>query len=179
MKILKIIFGVLFVVIVFALVVAAFIKKDYAVEREIVINRPKDAVFNYIKSLKNQDSYSVWALKDPSMKKEYKGTDGTVGFVASWDSEQSEVGKGQQEIKKISEGNRIDTELRFFEPFQATDNAYMATEAIDENQTKTKWGFNGRMNYPMNLMLLFINMEEMLGKDLELGLKNLKTTLEK
>ncbi|HEX8549306.1 MAG TPA: SRPBCC family protein [Cytophagaceae bacterium] len=179
MKILKVLFGVLFVIISFALVVAAFTEKNYAVERDITIDRPNEAVFNYIKFLKNQDNYSVWAMKDPNMKKEYRGTDGAVGFVATWESDQSDVGKGEQEIKKISAGNRIDTELRFLEPFQATDHAYMVTEALSENQTKTKWGFNGQMKYPMNLMLLFINMEEMLGKDLETGLKNLKTNLEK
>jgi hypothetical protein len=42
-----------------------------------------------------------------------------------------------------------------------------------------KWGFFGRMNYPMNLMLAFMNMDAMLGKDLASGLNNLKTILEK
>jgi hypothetical protein len=35
------------------------------------------------------------------------------------------------------------------------------------------------MPYPMNIMLPFMNMEEMLGGDLENGLKNLKNILEK
>jgi hypothetical protein len=35
------------------------------------------------------------------------------------------------------------------------------------------------MPYPGNLMTLFIDMEEALGKDLEKGLKNLKRLLEK
>ena len=39
--------------------------------------------------------------------------------------------------------------------------------------------FDGKMNYPMNLMLLFMNMDKMIGKDFESGLKNLKTILEK
>jgi hypothetical protein len=34
------------------------------------------------------------------------------------------------------------------------------------------------MKYPMNLMLLFMNMEKMVGNDLGNGLKNLKTILE-
>ncbi len=55
----------------------------------------------------------------------------------------------------------------------------MITESSSENATKVKWGFSGRMDYPMNLMLLFMNMEEMLGKDLDKGLQNLKAVLEK
>ncbi|MEX2593845.1 MAG: hypothetical protein WD426_13810 [Anditalea sp.] len=47
------------------------------------------------------------------------------------------------------------------------------------NQTKVKWGFNGHMNYPMNLMFLFMDFEKMIDDDLETGLYNLKTALEK
>jgi hypothetical protein len=35
------------------------------------------------------------------------------------------------------------------------------------------------MKYPMNLMLLFMNMEKMVGGDLDKGLQNLKSVLEK
>ncbi len=63
-----------------ALVAALFIKKDYAVEREITISKPKQEVFDYIKYLKNQDHYSVWNCLDPAIRKIYTGTDGTVGF---------------------------------------------------------------------------------------------------
>jgi len=116
---------------------------------------------------------------DPNMKKEYRGTDGIVGFVSAWDSEKPDVGKGEQEIKKITEGERIDFELRFIKPFEATYYAYMTTDSTGTGQTKVKWGFDGKMNYPMNLMLLFMNMDKMLGDDLETGLSNLKTVLEK
>jgi uncharacterized protein YndB with AHSA1/START domain len=178
----RIVKGILFTIlgiVVIALITALFVKKEYAVEREVTINKPKQEVFDYLKFLKNQDNYSVWATMDPKMKKEYRGTDGTVGFVSAWDSEKGDVGKGEQEIKKITEGERIDFELRFMKPFESTEPAYMITESTADNQTKVKWGFSGKMKYPMNLMLLCMNMEEMIGKDLETGLNNLKTTLEK
>ncbi len=68
------------------LIVALFVKKEYTIEREITINKPKTEVFNYVKHLKNQDNYSKWVMQDPGMKKEFRGTDGTVGFVYAWDS---------------------------------------------------------------------------------------------
>lgn len=174
----KIILGLLGI-IALALLIALFLPKEYTVEREITINQPKDSVFNYVKYLKNQDNFSVWSTKDPAMKKTFTGVDGTVGAIAGWDSKDKNVGVGEQEIKKIVEGERIDFELRFKVPFESTDNAYMATEAISPNQTKVKWGFDGKMPYPMNLMLPIMNMEEMLGKDLQDGLNNLKVVLEK
>jgi hypothetical protein len=179
MRILKIILIAIGVIIAIPLITAIFVKKEYAVEREVAINKSKTEVFDYIKVLKNQDNFSVWAQRDPKMKKEYRGTDATVGFVSAWDSDSAHVGKGEQEIKKIAEGERIDYELRFMKPFEATDNAYLSTEAASDSLTKVKWGFNGKMPYPMNLMLLCMDMDKMLGKDLETGLNNLKGILEK
>lgn len=178
MKFLKGLLLTLAGIVILALIVALFIKKDYAVEREVTINKPKSEVFEYIKYVKNQDNYSVWNKLDPGSKRTYKGTDGTVGYIYAWDSNKKEVGKGEQEITNIVDGERIDMQLRFIKPFEAKDNAYMTTEDAANGQTKVKWGFKGKMAYPMNLMLLFIDMEQMLGTSLQDGLNSLKTILE-
>lgn len=179
MKIIKRILFVILGFILLALIAALIMPKEYAVEREIVINKPNDSVFNYIKYLKNQDNFSVWSRTDPNMKKTFTGVDGTIGAVAAWESENKNVGVGEQEIKNILPNERIDFELRFKKPFESTDNAYFSTEGISSKETKVKWGFNGKMPYPMNLMLPIMNMDEMLGKDLEKGLVDLKVLLEK
>ncbi|TAF78070.1 MAG: polyketide cyclase [Bacteroidetes bacterium] len=167
------------IILLIPFVIALFVKKEYSVEREIVIQKPKAEVFEYLKYLKNQDNFSKWATMDVNMKKSFTGTDGTVGAVAGWDSENDEVGKGEQEIMKITEGERIDLQLRFFEPFEGKDNAYFKTESVSDAQTKVKWGFAGKMNYPMNLLMLFMNFEKMIGDDFVVGLQNLKVLLEK
>lgn len=179
MKIFKKILIALVIIITIPLLVALFVKKDYTVEREVAINQPKEVVFGYIKYLKNQNNFSKWATMDPDMKKTYRGTDGTVGFVSAWESQKDDVGTGEQEITKITEGERIDYELRFIKPFESTEKAYMITEGLGDNQTNVKWGFSGRMDYPMNLMLLFMDFEEMIGNDFETGLNSLKRELEK
>ena len=63
MKILKKILIVIAIIIAIPLVVALFVKKDYAVEREIVINKPKQDVWEYVKYIKNQDYYSKWNMR--------------------------------------------------------------------------------------------------------------------
>ena len=161
------------------LIVPIFVKKDFGLVREIIVNKSKLYVFDYLKYLKNQDNFSVWAGVDPDMKKDYKGTDGTVGFVSAWESQNKKVGAGEQEIIKIAEGERLDYELRFIKPMKATNQAFMTTERQSESQTKVKWGFSGKMTYPMNMMLLFMNMEKMIGSDFENGLVKLKEILEK
>lgn len=169
---------ILLIVIAIPLIAAIFIKKSYSVEREIIISKPKHLVFDYLKHLKNQDNFSKWATMDPNMKKEYRGIDGTVGFVSAWESDNKNVGKGEQEIKKITNGFRIDYELRFIKPFAGKADAYMTTEFKTNNETIVIWGFDGKMKYPMNLMLPFMNMEKMIGNDLATGLSNLKNILE-
>jgi uncharacterized membrane protein len=169
----KIIISVL-VLLSIPFVVALFVSNDYGIEKNIVINEPIDSVFNYLRHIKNQEAYSVWSKKDPHMKKSSKGTDGTVGFVARWESDSSEVGVGEQEIISIEKNKRIDMELRFEQPFKAKDNAYFITTAIDSTQTQVIWGFKGKMPYPFNLFLLSKSFENMLGDQLQEGLENLK-----
>jgi hypothetical protein len=165
--------------IVIVLISAALVKKDYSVERNVVIARPKQVVFDYVKYLKNQNNFSVWAKIDPTMKTEFRGTDGSVGFVSAWDSPVKKAGKGEQEIVKIDEGNRIDYQIRFLKPMKSTDNAFISFESANDSATIVKWRFFGNVKYPMNLMLAFMNMDAMLGKDLEGGLNNLRVILEK
>ena len=174
-KILLKILAVVVSIIVILLITAIFVKKDYAVEREITVHRSSDEVFNYLKHVKNQDNYSKWAMADPTMKKDFKGTDGTVGFVYAWDGN-DEVGQGEQEIKNLEDGKRVNTELRFKRPFESIAQVHMITESVSANDTKIKWGMEGRNPYPMNLMNLF--MDGLLGKDLDKSLGKLKAILE-
>jgi hypothetical protein len=164
-------------IIVLFLLAGLVISKDLAVTKEIVINRPKADVFNYIKQLKNQQNYSKWATLDPNMKNEFRGTDGAPGFVNAWEGNKK-VGKGEQEILAVSDG-RLETELRFEKPFRSIAKATMTTEAVGDNATKVSWGFTSKMNYPMNVMKAFMNMSEMVGKDFTIGLNNLKAVMEK
>lgn len=175
MKTLGRIFVIILIIIAIPFIAALFITNEYAVEREISINRPKDQVFTYLKFFKNQDTYNQWILMDPALKKDYKGTDGTIGFVYAWAGEKA--GKGEQEIKSISEGDRIETELRFMEPMESSAKAHMTTEALSGTETKVKWGMSGSNPYPMNFMNLFI--DGILGRDLETSLSDLKNVLEK
>jgi uncharacterized protein YndB with AHSA1/START domain len=176
MKIALYILLALAVIIAIALIMAIFLKKDYSIVREITINRPKQEVFDYIKYLKNQNEWSKWARTDPNMKATYSGTDGTVGFIYGWESDDKNVGKGTQEITKITDNERIDWDFLFVG--KPPTQCYWTTETVSENVTRMKWGFTGRMNYPTNLMILFF--EKLIGDNmLNTELSNLKTTMER
>jgi hypothetical protein len=164
--------------IAIALIWALFIKKDYAVERSISIRKNKQEVYDFVKFLKNQDLYSPWAKIDTSMKKSFVGTDAQIGFVSAWESSNDEVGTGRQTIIAIND-ERIDYRLEFLKPFESQALAYMIVKPSEDSTTNVTWGFNSTMPYPSNLMMAFIDFEEMIGKDYEKGLIRLKTLLEK
>jgi hypothetical protein len=81
---------ILFIVaglIALLLIIAVFIKRDHYVRREIIIDAPRQKVFDYLKLLKNQEKFNKWAMADPDRDREFKGTDGTVGFIIAWNGD--------------------------------------------------------------------------------------------
>jgi hypothetical protein len=165
------------ILIAIPLIIAAFTEKDYAVKREVTINRSTPEVFEYVRMLRNQENYNTWTMQDPKIKREYRGNDGTVGSGVYWESE--EVGTGEQEIVAIEDNKRVGFKLHFIKPFEGLADAEMQTEELSREATKLSWGFKSSMAYPMNFMLLFMDMDKMLGTELEKGLANLKTQIEK
>jgi hypothetical protein len=166
-------------IIALLLIIALFTKKEYALQRDIIIKKPQSVVFDYVRHLKNQDYFSKWVMTDPHMKKTFKGTDGTVGFVYAWDSKNKQAGAGEQEIIEIKEGEKINIEVRFLRPLSGLAYIPFITKSISEQETKLTWGMSSKMKYPMNIMLLVMNIEKVLGNDLQVSLENLKTILEK
>lgn len=168
---------VLFILICIPFLIALFSQERFLIEKEIIIDRPYTEVFNHIKYVKNQEKFSIWASMDPNMKRSYKGEDGRKGFIARWESKKENVGTGEQEIIKIDPYRRIDIELRFEEPFESISPTYIITQKETPYSTRVIWGFEGNIEYPMNMMLWFTDIETLMGNNLQLGLNNLKETL--
>jgi hypothetical protein len=165
-------------IVVLFLIIALFVKKDYSIKREITINRADTTVYEYLKHFKNHKTFNAWYLKDPNMKETTKGNDGQIGFVLSYEGNK-DLGAGEQALIGLDPNKKIDIELRFIKPFKSVSQTPYELQAVSSNQTKVVWTMNGKMNYPMNIALLFINMDKFLGKDIQKSLENLKVNLEK
>lgn len=172
MKILKKILIAVFIIIAIPLIIALFVPNESKSEGQIIINKPKEEVFNYIKYVKNQDNFGVWQLSDPEMKTSSEGEDGTVGFKYSWDSEK--LGKGAQVITKIVENNSMESDMYFYDFDDTPNKAYISVQEESGNQTLVKWGISWNTPYPWNIMSLFMNMD----KDFNKGLETLKGIVE-
>ena len=163
-------------IIALLLIIALFTKKGYNIQCEIIINAPLQKVFDYLKLLRNWDNFNERAVADPGRKNEFKGTDGTVGFIYAW-SGNKKVGEGEKEIKAIVEGKKIETEIRFVKPFTVTGYTNMSTESVSGNQTKVTLSNASTLKYPLNILLLMV--EKGIAKDMGISLSTLKNILEK
>lgn len=161
------------------LIMALFVDRSYKVERSNLVNVSNEIAFDYLVHLENQEDYGVWFDMDPNMKVWYEGNSGEVGSKLCWSSKNEEVGTGEQEIIAIDQGKRIDFKLRFFEPQEMESDLYLITKEVEPGKSKIIWGMSGEVPYPWNIMLLFMSMEDQIGKDLKSGLKNMETILEK
>jgi hypothetical protein len=162
-------------VLVLILLIGLFMRKKHFVRREITISAPRQIVFDYVKFLRNQDNFNKNAMAGSDRKKEFKGTDGTVGYIYSW-SGSKEAGEGEKEIKNIVEGKRVEAEIRFIKPMKVSATIIMETESVSENQTKVCWSNSGTLKYPMNILIPM--MEKSVAKDMDTSLATLKSILE-
>ncbi len=164
MKVIKGFFIFFFSVIVLALIVALFTNRTFVVERSIQIDKSDAVLYEYVKYLKSQGNYSYWAMLDPAMKKEYEGN--------------KEVGSGEMIIRNLVDNQRVDYDLIFKEPQESKGKASIIFSPISASECKVTWTMEGKMNYPMNIFLLMVDMDSIIGKQLGSSLTNLKLLMD-
>jgi len=175
MKKVLIIVGLLVVVVA----ILGFISpRTFVIEKSVTIEKPRFLIFDKIRFLKSHEAWNPWAKADPSIKYDWKGQDGAVGFTTHWKGN-NKVGEGEQEIKAIVEGERIDYEIRFKAPFETINHSYLTTIEDGDLKTKVTWGMRGTMTFPGNVMFKIFKMQNKLEDDFEEGLNILKAILEK
>ena len=176
MKTLKILLSILAIVIVAILIIAMIAPKQTTVQRSVAINAPAALVMEEVNSLEDMANWSPWAKKDPDMTVSYEGNMGAVGSVSRWEGNK-DVGKGEQKITAIGD-NKIETHLTFFTPWGTSEaDAFIQVDSEDE-ASKATWSITAHSPFPWNALSVFMNMDDMIGKDFEEGLNNLKTLAE-
>lgn len=160
------------------LVAGAVLPKDFEVEREITIAKPKAAVFEYVKYMKNGHEWAPWEKADPNISTSIEGSeDGKIGAVYRWRGNK-DVGVGTQTIAGMIEGDRIDYDLHFMEPFENTAKSALILTAAGETSTTVKWWMKGKSPFPFNIMCALFGGTKFIGGEFEKGLASLKTIME-
>ncbi len=179
MKVLKVIGIVLLVLVVLIVLLGIIAPKKYSVERAVVVNSPKQLVFAHAKYWRNWQAWSPWAELDPAMKITIEGVDGEKDALYKWVGDKT--GTGEMLNTGIKEYEEIAYHLHFIEPMESKADGYvrLSEEKGNAKTTKVTWSMYGEDPFPWNIMMLFISMDKMIGKDFEKGLAILKDLSEK
>ena len=176
LEIIAIIAVLLVLAIVVVLILAATKPNTFSVRRATTVNAPAEKIFPAIDDFHQWGSWSPYEHKDPAMKRSYSGAERGKGAVYAWDGNKN-VGSGRMEILDSSAPSKIVIKLDFFTPFEAHNTAEF-TMLPQGGGTNLVWLMHGPASFMSKLMHVFINIDNMVGKDFEVGLANLKRLVE-
>ena len=149
----------------------------FRIQRVATIKAPAESIFALINDFHRWGSWSPWESKDPAMKRTFSGAESGKGAVYAWDGNKN-VGSGRMEILDTSAPSKIVIKLDFFTPFEGHNTAEF-TMLPQGDGTHVTWLMHGPARFLTRLIQVFMNLDNMIGKDFEAGLANLKTITEK
>ena len=168
---------VLAIAIAIVLVLAATKPDRFSVQRATTVKALPETIFPLISDFHQWGSWSPYEHKDPAMKRSYSGAASGKGAVYAWDGNKN-VGSGRMEILDASAPSKVVIKLDFFTPFEGHNTAEF-TMLPQGDATSLTWLMHGPARFMSRLMQVFMNIDNMVGKDFEVGLTNLKRLTEK
>jgi hypothetical protein len=171
------IIGVVIVVAIAGILLYAATKPDsFRVQRVVLINAPSDKVFPLINDIKAWTVWSPYEKKDPAMKRTYGAVTAGKGATYAWDGDKN-VGQGSMEIVE-SGPRKILIKLDFLKPFEAHNMGEFLLEPKGDS-TSVTWATYGPSPYMSKVIGTFMNIDDLIGRDFEKGLADLKAAAEK
>src|SRR6476620_7925045 len=169
--------AVIVVALVIIMTMAASKPDTFRVERTATIKADPGKVFSSINDFHNWAAWSPFEKLDPEMQKTLSGAASGKGAVYEWKGN-SKAGAGRMEILESTAPSKIVIKLDFLKPFEG-HNTSEFTMSPRGNTTEVSWAVYGPSPFMMKIMHVFMNMDQMMGKDFETGLASLKTVSER
>jgi hypothetical protein len=159
------------------LMIAARKPDTFAVQRSATIAASAEKIHPLINDLRSFNTWNPYERKDPNMRRSYRGN--ARGPGAGYDfAGNKEVGTGSIEITD-SRTHRVEMKLEMYEPFEARNVVEFTLVPRGESATEVTWALRGPANFVSKLMSVFFDMDQMIGRDFEAGLANLKALAER
>jgi uncharacterized protein YndB with AHSA1/START domain len=166
------------VVLIAGVLVFAATKPDtLRVQRSTTIKAPPAKIFPLINDFRLWGSWSPYEKKDPAMKRTFSGAATGKGAIYEWQGNK-DVGQGRMEIADTAPPSKVALKLNFVTPFEAHNTVEFRLEPKGES-TLVTWDMQGPAPFVSKVMQVFIDMDNMVGKDFEVGLANLKMIAER
>lgn len=165
-------------VVLLAIFVAIQLRPSrYKTERSIEIAASPEAIYRRLEDLHQWRRWSPWNELDPQVKLKYEGPRRGLGASYSWDGSGS-IGQGRVTIVEADEPQRVVYRVEFIAPWNATvQNGFLVEKSA--NGALLTWSITGRRHFWSKLFGMFNDADQVLGQDMERGLKTLKQLIEK
>ncbi|PRP93099.1 Polyketide cyclase / dehydrase and lipid transport [Enhygromyxa salina] len=165
----------LFVVVV--LILAATKADQIHVERSLVMRGTPADVFPHANDFTKFVEWMPWAELDPEQKTEFSDPPAGVGAWYTWVGNE-QVGQGRMEILSAEPDKIVVHKLEFIEPWPGVAESSISMKAVGEDQVEVTWAFSQDAALSAKVMMVFIDMDTMLGADFEKGLRKLQPLVE-
>ena len=165
------------IILAFLIIFIAGRPDEFKVVRAVTVPVSPGSVFTQVNNLRAWEAWSPWAKLDPSAKTTYEGPAEGVGSIMRW-SGNNKVGQGSMTIIDSRSPQLVEFKLEFLRPFKATNTAEF-TFVPDGAGTKVTWAMYGRNNFGSKIFGLLMNCDDMVGRDFDKGLANLKSVVAK
>jgi hypothetical protein len=149
---------------------------NFRTARSITMSAPAPAVFALVNDFHKWEGWNPWGKIDPNAKLTYQGSPAGVGASYSW-AGNNKVGAGTGTIIESQPSELIRIKLEFLRPMKATNLAEFTFKS-QGNQTLVTWSMSGKNNFMFKAVGLFINCDDMVGKEFEKGLAQMKSLAE-
>lgn len=154
-----------------AVIVIATRPSAFSFERSTQIAAPPEVVFGLVNDLHRWPDWSPWAKLDPNQTVTYAGAEAGKGAIFSWKGN-DQVGEGRMTITESRPNEHVAILLEFLKPWEATNDVTFGLTPAKEG-TKVVWRMEGKNDFVGKAFSLFVDVEEMVGKDFEAGLASL------
>ena len=146
------------------------------VQRMAAIHAPPEKIFALIRDFHQWRAWSPYEDRDPNLQRSYSGAANGRGAVYEWNGNKN-VGSGRMEILDAPPPHKVVIKLDFLKPFEAHNTAEF-TFVPQGDTTNVTWLMHGPAPLMSKVMQVFMNMDNMIGKDFATGLANLKRVTE-
>lgn len=168
--------ALLVVVAIAAILLVALTKPDdFRVARTTIINAPPEKIVTHIEDFHRWAAWSPYEKLDPNMTREITGAPAGKGAVYAWSGD-GKAGAGRMEIIE-SAPQRVAIQLDFTEPMEAHNLAEF-TLTPQGDATEVSWAMSGPAPLTTKVMMIFFDLDRMIGADFETGLASLKKVSE-
>jgi uncharacterized protein YndB with AHSA1/START domain len=143
----------------------------FRIARRAEIAAPAATVFALMDDFHEWVKWSPWEKLDPTMTKTFEGPASGIGASYAW-SGNGKAGAGRMTILESKASEQLVIKLEFVKPFAATNRTTFNLTPSGMG-TAVQWIMEGESSFAHKAFSLFMNMDELVGKQFDEGLSNL------